>query len=597
MASLADVRAKYPEYGYLSDGELADAMHKKFYADMPRAEFDKRIGVSSQPAPSMSAGEVAADVAKSAGIGLVQGGIGLATLPGNLEALARTGINAAAGVAGARPPVSGETFLPTYSDWKGKVEQHTGQFYKPQSTLGEYARTAGEFAPLAVGGVASAANRLARVALPAGVSETAGQFTEGKALEPWARAAGALVGARAPNTAARAITPAPANPARQNAIQTLEKEGVTALTAGQRTGSERLRWIEDATAMVPGGAGRATALQQQAAEQFTRAALRRAGVHADRATPDVMDTAFQNIGREYANFAGATDIVGHQVATRRFNTIANDYIGNSSAAMRIDRVPQLAAELGGRLGPGPGITGRQYNVYRSELARFQREQRENPQAANAIGDMIAALDNAMLRSAAPAQRPGIRAALQDRNRRYRNLLAIEDAVAYAPGTGAYASAPGILTPNALKNAIRKNDKKGYTRNRNDMAPLARAGVEVITPLRSSGTAERSFAQGMVGAPAAIGTGIGGMLSAGDPLTMLAGALAPAAVRAATARGIMSGPAQRYFANQRLPQTLEPIPVLPSRTGFPGVAPLAAAQAERDPSVEELARALQNARGF
>lgn len=507
--------------------------------------------------PEMSVGEVAADVGKSAGIGLVQGGIGLATMPGNLEALGRAGINAAADLVGARPPVASDTYLPTYTDWKGRVEDRTGRFYEPKTTLGEYARTAGEFAPLALGGPAGLANRAARVALPAGVSETAGQMTEGTALEPWARMGGALLGGRLQNTAARAVTPAPANPARANAVQTLENEGVTALTAGQRTGNERLRWVEDATSLVPGGGGRATAMQQRANEQFTAATLRRAGVQAARATPDVIDTAFQNIGREYQNFAGATNIAGRQNFANRFRAVASDYIANTSNAMRIDRVADFANELGNRLGNAAGITGRQYNTYRSELARFQREQRSNPQASNAIGRMIAELDMAMLRSAPLAQRQGIRDALQDRNRRYRNLLAIED----ASGAAGEAAASGLITPNALKNAIRKNDKKGYTRNRNDMAPLARAGVDAITPLRSSGTAERSFAQGVVGAPAVIGSGIGGVLSAGDPMMMLAGAIAPPIIKAATARGLMSGPAQRYFGNQRIPYDVEPVPAL------------------------------------
>ncbi len=240
-----------------------------------------------------------------------------------------------------------------------------------------------------------------------------------------------------PNTAARVVTPAPQNAARQGAVQTLENEGVTALTAGQRTGNERLRWVEDATAMVPGGGGRATAMQQQANEQFTRAALRRAGIQADKATPDVLDDAFANIGREYQNFAGATNIPGRPSFANRFRAIAADYVGNTSNAMRIDRVPEFAKELANRLSsPALGITGRQYNTYRSELARFQREQRSNPQAANAVGRMIRELDNAMLRAAPPPQRAGIREALQDRNRRYRNLLAIEDATAFASGSRA-----------------------------------------------------------------------------------------------------------------------------------------------------------------
>jgi hypothetical protein len=48
MASLAEIRAKYPQYDDMSDQQLADAFHAKFYSDMPRAEFDAKIGMANQ---------------------------------------------------------------------------------------------------------------------------------------------------------------------------------------------------------------------------------------------------------------------------------------------------------------------------------------------------------------------------------------------------------------------------------------------------------------------------------------------------------------------------------------------------------------------
>lgn len=50
MASLQDIRQKYPQYADMPDGELADRLHAKFYSDMPREEFDAKIGFSRQPA-------------------------------------------------------------------------------------------------------------------------------------------------------------------------------------------------------------------------------------------------------------------------------------------------------------------------------------------------------------------------------------------------------------------------------------------------------------------------------------------------------------------------------------------------------------------
>jgi len=48
MATLAEIRAAHPEYGDMSDQQLADGLHSKFYADMPKDEFYKKLGVSAE---------------------------------------------------------------------------------------------------------------------------------------------------------------------------------------------------------------------------------------------------------------------------------------------------------------------------------------------------------------------------------------------------------------------------------------------------------------------------------------------------------------------------------------------------------------------
>src|SRR5215469_1485218 len=44
---LAQFRQLYPEYKDWNDDQLADAMYKKFYSDMQREEFNKRITTSN----------------------------------------------------------------------------------------------------------------------------------------------------------------------------------------------------------------------------------------------------------------------------------------------------------------------------------------------------------------------------------------------------------------------------------------------------------------------------------------------------------------------------------------------------------------------
>ena len=139
-----------------------------------------------------------ADVAKSGGIGLVKGAIGLAgTIPaisGALHSVADKYLFDP--IFGAKPddtPDINQTFSP-YGIQKG-IESATGPFYEPKTTAGRYAETAGEFAPAAIGGPEALLPRLVtRVAAPAIASETAGELTKGTAAEPYARMGGALLG-------------------------------------------------------------------------------------------------------------------------------------------------------------------------------------------------------------------------------------------------------------------------------------------------------------------------------------------------------------------------------------------------------------------
>lgn len=50
MASLAEIRQQYPQYADLSDEQLAQGLHRKYYADLPYEEFASKIGLQAAPA-------------------------------------------------------------------------------------------------------------------------------------------------------------------------------------------------------------------------------------------------------------------------------------------------------------------------------------------------------------------------------------------------------------------------------------------------------------------------------------------------------------------------------------------------------------------
>ncbi|MQW38181.1 hypothetical protein [Sinorhizobium meliloti] len=52
MPTISEVRQKFPQYHDLSDDQLADALHRKFYSDIPREEFNAKIGYDAKPRPS-----------------------------------------------------------------------------------------------------------------------------------------------------------------------------------------------------------------------------------------------------------------------------------------------------------------------------------------------------------------------------------------------------------------------------------------------------------------------------------------------------------------------------------------------------------------
>ena len=57
MASIQEIRSKYPQYNEMSDEDLARALHGKFYSDMDFGEFSERIGLApAQEAPTIPEG-------------------------------------------------------------------------------------------------------------------------------------------------------------------------------------------------------------------------------------------------------------------------------------------------------------------------------------------------------------------------------------------------------------------------------------------------------------------------------------------------------------------------------------------------------------
>ncbi len=144
----------------------------------------------------------AADVAKSGGIGVVKGGIGIAGFPADVaKALGNARdkylTNPIAKAIGAEPLPEGGAdpadYIGSHAIQSAIEKNVTGEFYKPQTTAGKYAETVGEFVPAALAGPGGIVRKLAiGAAVPGIASEAAGQATAGTPAEPYARAGAAI---------------------------------------------------------------------------------------------------------------------------------------------------------------------------------------------------------------------------------------------------------------------------------------------------------------------------------------------------------------------------------------------------------------------
>ena len=151
---------------------------------------------------------ISSDVAKSAGIGLAKGAIGLPGLPGDVLGLAgrlRAKLHSAVddtlvehGVIDRQTAENAkrlpqESPITTSADIRGQIERKTGPFYEPQTTPGRYAQSAAEFVPGAIGGPGGIARNALRYGVAPGLAaQGAEELTKGTGLEPYARFAAAM---------------------------------------------------------------------------------------------------------------------------------------------------------------------------------------------------------------------------------------------------------------------------------------------------------------------------------------------------------------------------------------------------------------------
>jgi hypothetical protein len=170
MITIQEVRAKYPQYNDLSDKELVDSLHGKYYSDIPINEFYQKVGLGQDiaPQPKLTKPQTALDYAKSAGSGLYKGLSYIAGFPGDIEKLGQQYLppimtRPVAEIFTGKEVQPTQAFL-TSAQLRGIAEKIVPPLegaaeYEPQTGVGRYLQTGIEFAAPGVTGKTKAARR------------------------------------------------------------------------------------------------------------------------------------------------------------------------------------------------------------------------------------------------------------------------------------------------------------------------------------------------------------------------------------------------------------------------------------------------------
>lgn len=284
MATIAEIRQKYPQYSDMTDGELAAALYRKSYSDMTPIDFAKAVGIDRASAPDFlrNAVTVSPDRAASAAAsdakaedmmrtnsdrgpqgweqyarGAAAGGTrGVVNMAGTVADAVAWPVVDAANALGA------DMRMPSEALRSGVEAATNGDInYRAPGLAGDVLGTGMEFATSA--GLMGAP--MVRAGFVPGVtSELAGQATEGTKAEPYARFGGAIAGGVAAdalrnlgrNSAARSayVRSAPASEKlREQAAALYEKghqRGVTVSPSRMQPLVDDLKGIAEAKGFI-----------------------------------------------------------------------------------------------------------------------------------------------------------------------------------------------------------------------------------------------------------------------------------------------------------------------------------------------------------
>lgn len=569
MSVLDDFRAKYPQYKDVPDLKLAQAIRKKYYADMPPEQFYQRsglghlVGLEEKP-------DAAEGFQTTLQVGPLDTGIKLPQwlsqgLAGAGKSLADTGRGLGQLTGAVSQSEVDESrrldadLMDTGAGFVGNVGGQVAQMWVPGGMAVKGASFAGRAAPV-VGAAASGG------AFSATQPVATGETRAGNAA--FGAGAGA-VGQGIASGFGRVARGLSDNPAVRQTFQQARDLGIR-LTPAQLVDSPALQTVSSALNKLPFSGAQKVARTQR--EDFNRAVARTFGEDAPAVNSDVYSAAKSRIGGTFNKLTERNALKLSPELVDTLGAVEREVAGfgsdDSVRAVRtaIDRLIEQS--------DNGVVPGRVYQSLDSQLGKLMKGGGEK---AAYLGQLRDALRGAMDDSISASDRKAWGTAREQ----YKNLKTIRDLV----------SDDGV-SPRALMGRVRADGakKEAMASGRaGQLGELAKLGQKMADKVPDSGTAQRlmaygaltgggwasqsenpylsglgySMLAGMLGGRALNSPGIGRYLAEGSaPLQGLAQRLAPV-TRALPPAQVATGAAVALGADQPM--------VLDITGGVPGRA--------------------------
>lgn len=480
MPTIADIREKYPQYHDLSDAQLADALHQKFYSDMPREEFDKKIGFTPEQ-PSLLSRALQP----------------IKNIPGEIGKEFRAG------------------------------SQEISDEYQRSKRIasGKEAPTAISGAGYVTGGLREAAAPITGTVNALVTNPIKAQFPEGsnvgEFLGNFAGDAASMFGPSLVGKSASAM--AGMAPKLNDSVKTLMDAGVK-LTPGQIFRGAA-RKIEDTIQSVPIIEGFTKKAELNSVYDFNRAVLNRALEPLGEKVPENIPMGRKAIAYVDKTLGAKYDSLLPKLSLRPDSQTVTD-IGDivASNARRLNESQQkqwanIAKHISDHIDPTTGVMdGHSFKQVESELSYLARDNMSSPNPGDRMfGESVNDLRSA-LRSTLERSNPKYADELKQLNSAWATFARAQGASVRNVNNG------GLFTPQDLLRDIKSSSPKGlFARGDANLQNLADAGADVLPNnipdlneqrkgfyerglwLGLLGGAEAGYAPAIVSNPAVLGT--------------------------------------------------------------------------------------------